>query len=98
MDVRPLGEKLEGARTTVLVNAGGVEVIRLVMAEGKVLAEHRAPGAITVHCLEGRIEFTALGQTRELSAGQMLYLPAGEPHAVKCVEGASVLLTVVGRG
>lgn len=95
IDVRPLGSALAAAKTATLFKADRLEVIRLVMAAGKELAEHKAPGEITVHCLEGRIAFTALGQTQELTAGRMLYLRAGEPHSVRCLEDASFLLTLV---
>lgn len=97
VDVRPLGATLTTAKTTTLLKSDKVEIIRLVMVAGKVLAEHKARGEITVHCLEGRIAFTALGQTLELTAGQLLYLPAGEPHSVECLEDASVLLTLLLR-
>lgn len=95
IDVRPLGSALTTAKTTTLVKSKEVEILRLVMVAGKVLAEHKAPGAITVHCLEGKIAFTSLGTTRELTAGQMLFLTPREPHSVKCIEDASFLLTIV---
>jgi quercetin dioxygenase-like cupin family protein len=94
IDVRPFGASLTTARTTTLLKSGSIEVIRLVMAKGKVLNEHKAPGAITVHCLEGRIAFTAVGRTIELTSGQMLYLDAGELHSVECLQDASFLLTI----
>jgi quercetin dioxygenase-like cupin family protein len=95
IDVRPLGDRLSTAQTTTLVRSGKLEIVRLVMPAGKEIAEHKAPGEITVHCLEGRIAFTALGKIQELTAGQLLYLNAGEPHAVKCIENASFLLTIL---
>jgi quercetin dioxygenase-like cupin family protein len=95
IDVRPLGPTLATAKTTTLVKSGKIEVVRLVMTAGKEIAEHKAPGEITVHCLEGKVAFTALGQTHELTAGQMLYLEAGELHSVKCIENASFLLTIL---
>lgn len=94
IDVRPYGSSLPAATTTTLVKANRLEVIRLVLAAGKEISEHKARGEITVHCLEGKVAFTALGQTRELTAGQMLYLEAGEPHSLRCLEGASLLLTL----
>ena len=97
IDVRPLGAGLATAKTSTLLKSDKIEIIRLVMAAGKVLAEHKARGEITVHCIEGRIAFTALGQTHELAAGQLLYLPAGEPHSVQCLEDASFLLTLLLR-
>ena len=95
IDVRPLGIRLATAKTTTLVKTEKIELIRLVMRADKELAEHKAPGEVTVQCLEGRIAFRALGQTHELTAGQLLYLPAGQPHSVKCVEDASFLLTIL---
>lgn len=95
IDVRPLGADLATSKTRMLFNTERLEVVRLVMQAGKEMAEHRAPGDIVVQCLEGTIAFTTLGATRELSAGQMLYIPAGEPHSVRAMEDASFLLTIL---
>ncbi len=95
IDVRPLGSALAAAKTMTLLKTEHVEVVRLVMAVGKEISEHKAPGDITVHCLEGKVVFTALGKTHELQAGQMLYLDAGEPHSVRCIADASFLLTIL---
>jgi quercetin dioxygenase-like cupin family protein len=95
IDVRPLGAGLATVKTRTLLKTEKVEIIRLVMVAGKVLAEHKARGEITVHCLEGKLAFTALSRTHELTAGQLLYLPAGEPHSVQCLEDASFLLTIL---
>src|SRR5436305_1637700 len=61
IDVRPLGAGLATAKTSTLLKTEKVEIIRLVMGAGKTLAEHKARGEIIVHCLEGRLAFTALG-------------------------------------
>lgn len=95
IDIRPLGAALATSKTSTLLKSKNIEVVRLVMTTGKEIAEHKAPGEITVHCLEGKVAFTALGQTHELTAGQMLYLIAGEPHAVRCIDDASCLLTIL---
>jgi quercetin dioxygenase-like cupin family protein len=95
VDVRPRGLALASDQTQTLVRAGQVEVIRLVVTAGKEIAEHKAKGELVVQCLEGRVAFTALGTTQDLEAGQLLYLPAGEPHSVKGAEDASLLLTIL---
>jgi quercetin dioxygenase-like cupin family protein len=95
VDVRPLGPALADAKTRTLFKSDDVEAIRIVMPAGKELPEHEAPGEIVVQCLEGKIAFTALGKTEELEAGQLLFLAAEEPHAVKCIEDASFLLTIL---
>jgi quercetin dioxygenase-like cupin family protein len=95
VDVRPLGSALTSAQTKTLVRAEQVEVLRLIVPAGKEIQEHRAKGEIIVHCLEGRVAFTALGKTHTLEAGKLLYLPSGEPHTVKGIENASLLLTIL---
>jgi len=82
----------------ILLGRGGEPIrSRAVLAElkGREIPTHHACGEITVHCLEWRIAFTADGTTRELGAGQMLVLAAGEPHSLVGLEDSSVLVTKV---
>jgi quercetin dioxygenase-like cupin family protein len=95
VDVRPLGAALASSQTQTLLRAEQVEVRRLVVPAGQDIAEHKAKGEIVVHCLEGRVAYTAFGKTHPLEAGKLLYLPTGAPHSVKGVEDASLLVTVL---
>ena len=95
IDVRPLGSMLAEQATHTLIKTAHLEVIRLVLPKGKEIAEHKVDGEITVHCLEGRVVFTARGRSQELQAGQMLYLAGGDPHAVRAVDDSSVLVTIL---
>jgi quercetin dioxygenase-like cupin family protein len=95
VDVRPLGSALVSAQTKTLLRAEQVEVIRLIVPAGKEIEEHKAKGEIVVQCLEGHVAFTAFGKTRNLEAGTLLYLPMGEPHTVKGIDNASLLLTIL---
>lgn len=95
VDVRPLGAALATTETRVLAKTKAVELIRLVVPAGKVIPSHKANGEIVVQCLEGKIAFTAFDKTHDLEAGQLLYLPTGEPHAVRGVEDGSLLLTIL---
>src|SRR5262245_47425601 len=95
VDVRPLGSALASSPTATLPRAEQGEGRRRVGPAGKEIAEHKAKGEIVVHCLEGRVVYTAFGKTHNLEAGKLLYLPTGEPHSVKGVEDASLLLTIL---
>jgi quercetin dioxygenase-like cupin family protein len=97
IDVRPLGPALAQTKTTTLVKTSTLEVIRLVVPAGKEVPTHRVAGEITVQCLEGRVAFTAGAVTRELHAGQMLFLSGNEPHSVRGIENASALVTILLR-
>ena len=95
IDVRPLASKLAGAQTSTLAKTKDLELIRLVLEAGKEIAEHRAPGEITLQCLEGKVAFTALGRTVTLEAGSLLYLEAQQPHSLRAEESSSLLLTIL---
>lgn len=95
IDVRPLGPALPKGVTTTLIKTDRLEVIRLVVPAGKEIAPHKVTGEITVQCVEGRVAFTALGETRELQAGHLCYLSGGEEHSVKGLEDGSILVTIL---
>ena len=91
----PLGSALRSSKTTTLVKTADLELIRLVVPAGKDIPLHKAPGEITVQCLEGRVAFTVDEKTQELSPGRLLYLSAGEPHALQGIEDSSLLVTIL---
>ncbi|MEZ6131245.1 MAG: cupin domain-containing protein [Planctomycetaceae bacterium] len=95
VDINPLGHRLKVERTHTLSKTDDVEIICLVLPAGKDIPTHSAPGQVIVQCIEGRVSFTALGEERELQSGRLLYLPPGEPHAVKAMEDSSLLLTIL---
>ena len=97
IDVRPLGPAVLSAKTSTLAKSTSLELIRLVLPAGKAIAEHKVAGEVTVQCLEGEIEFTAMGKTQRLSAGHMLCLAGDEVHALKSLQDATVLVTIVLR-
>ena len=95
VDIRPLGDRLTNSITTTLVKSEHLEVIRLVLPAGKEIPPHKAPDEITVQCLEGVVDFTSGGQTQVLEAGRLMYLRSEELHALKAIEDASVLVTIL---
>lgn len=79
-----------------LVKTPSIDLRRLLLAKGGELPTHDAPGEITVHCLQGRIAFTAGGKTNDLRAGQLIHLAAGIPHSLVGTEASVVLVTRIG--
>ena len=99
VSVEPLGPDLATTKTWTLIKTEHMQVIRLVVPADKEVPAHHAPGEITVQCVEGRVEFTAAGKTQELGPGQLIFLSAGETHALRGIEGSSLLVTILsGRG
>ncbi len=59
------------------------------------LAEHTSPFDALVHILEGEAEITIQGKPRRVQAGEMVLMPANQPHALKAVRPFKMLLTMI---
>jgi quercetin dioxygenase-like cupin family protein len=98
VDLRPLGSALATAKTTAIVKTTSFEAVRLIVRAGTEIPPHRVSGAITLHCLEGRVLLGLAEGSRELSEGQWLYLDGGATHFLKGLEDSSLLLTILLTG
>lgn len=63
--------------------------------EGQGLSEHTSPFDALVQAIEGEAEITVAGKPIALKAGEVVLLPAEEPHAVKATTRFKMLLTMV---
>lgn len=90
----PLGEALHHTPSHALVKGQHLEVIRLVLPQGKSMPAHHVPGEVTVLCIEGLIELSGSGSAQTMRAGDLVYLAAAEPHALKALQDASAIVTI----
>ncbi len=95
VEVRGRAGAVDHKGSETLVRTDHLEILRYALPAGKVVGTHTAAGTMVVQCLEGTVEFTALGKTQKLTPGTMLYLPDHEPHALKAVSEALLLLTLL---
>jgi quercetin dioxygenase-like cupin family protein len=63
--------------------------------EGQGLSEHTAPFDAMVHVLDGRVEVSISGKPHTLAAGDMVVMPANEPHALKALERFKMMLIMI---
>lgn len=63
--------------------------------EGEELSEHTAPFDAMVTILEGEAEIIISGKTYTLTKGQMIIMPANDPHALKAVKKYKMLLVMI---
>lgn len=68
--------------------------IRIIMPKGEIMKEHRAPGAIIVQVLQGKIWFEAEGEKYEFQSGDMLSLDAKVPHSLGGLEDSIIRLSL----
>ena len=63
--------------------------------EGQGLSEHTAPFDALVHVLDGEVKITISGKPFKLAKGEMIIMPANEPHALQAVRPFKMLLTMI---
>ena len=81
------------SRTLVNEKAGTVTLF--AFDEGEGLSEHTAPFDALVHLLEGEAEVVISGKPLRLKQGEMVIMPANEPHALKALTRFKMLLTMI---
>lgn len=86
----------EGAvvsRTLVDKKAGTVTLF--AFDEGQGLSEHTAPFDALVHILDGEAEIVISGKSLNVKEGEMVIMPANQPHALKAVSKFKMILTMI---
>ncbi len=63
--------------------------------EGQGLSEHTAPLDALVQVMEGDAEVTISGQPHRLQGGELILMPAGQPHALKALSRFKMMLTMI---
>jgi quercetin dioxygenase-like cupin family protein len=59
------------------------------------LSEHTTPFDALVYLLEGEAEIVISGKTLHLKEGEMVIMPANQPHALKAVQKFKMILTMI---
>jgi len=62
---------------------------------GQGLSEHTTPFDALTNVLEGEMEITISGKPRQLKGGEMLLMPANQPHALNASLKSKMLLIMI---
>jgi len=81
------------SRTIIDKKAGTVTFF--AFDEGQGLSEHTAPFDAMVYLLEGEAEIIISGKAIRLKDGEMVVMPANQPHAVKAAKNFKMILTMI---
>lgn len=81
------------SRTILDKPAGTVTLFAFDANEG--LSEHTAPYNALVYLLDGSLQVTVSGRPHELQPGDMLIMPADEPHALRATSRCKMLLVMI---
>lgn len=96
-ELETVREQLEQhARTgRTLVKDGPLRVTLVGLSPGGAMVPHQADGPITIHVLEGSVNFEAEERKWTLEAGSLLALRSRVMHSVSSERGGIFLLTVL---
>ncbi len=81
------------SRTLIKKETGTVTIF--AFAEDQGLSEHTAPFDAMVTLLDGVADITISGNKVTLKTGEMIVMPANEPHALKAVEPFKMMLVMI---
>jgi quercetin dioxygenase-like cupin family protein len=81
------------SRTIVKQKTGTVTLF--AFDAGQELSEHTAPFDALVQVVDGEAEITIAGKPYRVGTGEMIIMPANDPHAVKALGRFKMLLTMI---
>ena len=81
------------SRTIIDENVGTVTFF--AFDEGQGLSEHTTPYDAMVYLVEGEADIVISGEPYHIKAGQMIIMPANQPHAVKAIKRFKMVLIMI---
>ncbi|TFG17211.1 MAG: cupin domain-containing protein [Promethearchaeota archaeon] len=96
MELNKLVEYQQGnvvSRTLVTKNTGTITLFAFDKGQG--LSEHTTPYDAMVYILDGSAEIIISKKKFQLQSGQMIIMPANEPHALSATEHFKMMLIMI---
>ena len=96
LNMKELTEYQQGAvvsKEVLKKDTGTVTVFAFDQGQG--LSEHTAPFDALVAILAGTAEIIISGKSHTVSEGEMIIMPADEPHALKANERFKMMLVMI---
>ena len=81
-------------QTKVILETPFSKEIRILLKEGQLMKEHKAPHAILIHLLNGTIELGVKGKVMLMNSGDIIALEAGILHDLVARTNSSIRLTL----
>lgn len=81
------------SRTIIDKDVGTVTIFAFDKGQG--LSEHSTPYDAMVYILDGEAEITISGKPNRVKNGEILIMPANEPHALTAIKSYKMILVMI---
>jgi quercetin dioxygenase-like cupin family protein len=81
------------SRTIIDKPAGTVTLFAFDKGQG--LSEHTAPYDAMVYLFNGEAEITISGNSLKVKQGEMVIMPANQPHSLKAIQRFKMMLVMI---
>jgi quercetin dioxygenase-like cupin family protein len=81
------------SRTIIDKTSGTVTLFAFDKDQG--LSEHTAPFDALVYLIDGEAEITISGKSLNVSQGEMVIMPANQPHALRATQRFKMMLVMI---
>ena len=78
-----------------IINQKSGSVTLFAFDQGQGLSEHMAPFDALVYLLDGEAEIAISGRPLHLKQGEMVTMPANQPHSLKATKRFKMVLTMI---
>ena len=95
INVGPLGAGLCQAVSSSLLKTEHLQLLHMVLPAHQDHRLHHVDDECVLHCLEGIVEVVMPGGLRRLHAGQLVVLPARQPHGLRARTDCALLVTLL---
>lgn len=79
----------------MVINKKSGTITLFAFDEGQGLSEHTAPFDALVYIFDGEAMITISGKSLKVKKGEMIVMPANEPHALNGVKRFKMMLTMI---
>ena len=80
--------------TSVILETSFSKEIRILLAKGQKMKEHKTPFPIVVHVLEGSIDFGVQSEIYSLEKGAVIALEGNIPHNLTALKDSVIRLSL----
>jgi quercetin dioxygenase-like cupin family protein len=87
--------KEDSVVSRMLLNKKSGTVTLFAFDDGQGLSEHTAPFDALVHILDGEAEITISGRKALVKKGEIVIMPANEPHSLQSVKKFKMMLIMI---